>query len=98
MSDFDEELTVTGYDSVEEEEEEKAEGGYDCEFVNPPPDAIQAECPICLQILKEPCVIDCRCGQKMCREYGTPYWTKFRSLVIVRDTAILDRNTAILDP
>ena len=67
MSDFDEELTVTGYYSVEEEEEE-AEGGYDCEFVNPPPDAIQAECPICLQILKEPCVIDCRCGQKMCRE------------------------------
>ena len=67
MSDFDEELTVTGYDSVEEEEEE-AEGGYDCEFVNPPPDAFQAECPICLQILKEPCVIDCRCGQKMCRE------------------------------
>ena len=63
MSDFDEELTVT----VEEEEEE-AEGGHDCEFVNPPPDAIQAECPICLQILKEPCVIDCRCGQKMCRE------------------------------
>ena len=51
MSDFDEELTVTGYYSVEEEEEE-AEGGYDCEFVNPPPDAIQAECPICLQILK----------------------------------------------
>ena len=67
MSDFDEELTVTGDDSSEEEEEE-AEGGYDCEFVNPPPDAFQAECPICLQILKEPCAIDCRCGQKMCRE------------------------------
>ena len=67
MSDFDEELTVTGYYSVEEDEEE-AEGGYDCEFVNPPPDAFQAECPICLQILKEPCVIDCPCGQKMCRE------------------------------
>ena len=60
---------MTGYDSSEEEEEEEeAEGGYDCEFVNPPPDAIQAECPICLQILKEPCVIDCRCGQKMCSE------------------------------
>ena len=67
MSDFDEELTVTGDDSSEEDEEE-AEGGYDCEFVNPPPDAFQAECPICLQILKEPCVIECPCGQKMCRE------------------------------
>ena len=51
-----------------EEEEEEPEGGYHCEFVNPPPDAFQAECPICLQILKEPCVIDCPCGQKMCRE------------------------------
>ena len=67
MSHFGEELTVTGDDSSEEDEEE-AEGGYDCEFVNPPPDAFQAECPICLQVLKEPCVIDCRCGQKMCRE------------------------------
>ena len=56
-------VTVTGDDSLEE-----AEGGYDCEFVNPPPDAIQAECPICLQILKVPCVISCPCGQKMCRE------------------------------
>ena len=43
-------------------------GGYDCEFVVPPPAAFQAECPICLQILKEPCVIDCPCGQKLCRE------------------------------
>ena len=51
-----------------EEEEEEPEGGYHCEFVNPPPDAFQAECPICLQILKDPCVIDCPCGQKMCRE------------------------------
>ena len=43
-------------------------GGYDCEFVKPPPDAFQTECPICLQILKEPCVISCPCGQKICRE------------------------------
>ena len=43
-------------------------GGYDCEFVVPPPEGIQAECPVCLTVLKEPCVIDCPCGQKMCRE------------------------------
>ena len=43
-------------------------GVYDCEFVVPPPEAFQAECPVCLMVLKEPCVIDCPCGQKMCRE------------------------------
>ena len=43
-------------------------GGYDCEFVTPLPEAFQAECPICLQVLKEPCVISCPCGQKICRE------------------------------
>ena len=42
--------------------------GYDCEFVTPPPDAFQAKCPACLQILKEPCVISCECGQEICRE------------------------------
>ena len=43
-------------------------GGYDCEFVTPPPDVFQTECPICLQILREPCLISCPCGQKICRE------------------------------
>ena len=43
-------------------------GGYDCELVSPPPDAIQAECPICLLIPKEPCVISCKCGKEFCRE------------------------------
>ena len=47
---------------------EKRKCGYDCDFVNPPPDAFQTECPVCLQILREPCVISCTCGQKMCRE------------------------------
>ena len=43
-------------------------GGYDCEFVTPLPEAFQAECPICLSILREPCLISCPCGQKICRE------------------------------
>ena len=40
--------------------------GYDCEFVDPPPEAFQSECPVCLLILKEPCLISC-CGHKFCR-------------------------------
>ena len=43
-------------------------GGYDCEFVKPPPATSQTVCPVCLHILKEPCVISCPCGQKICRE------------------------------
>ena len=43
-------------------------GGYDCEFVTALPEAFQTECPICLSILKEPCLISCPCGQKICSE------------------------------
>ena len=43
-------------------------GGYDCEFVAPPPEAIQTECPVCLQIPREPCLISCPCGKEFCRE------------------------------
>ena len=42
-------------------------GGYDCDFVKKPPEAFQTECPVCLLIMKEPCLISC-CGQKFCRE------------------------------
>ena len=43
-------------------------GGYDCEFVERPPDTLQTECPICLHVLREPCLISCPCGQKICRD------------------------------
>ena len=43
-------------------------GGYDCEFVTPPPDVLQTECPVCLQIPREPCLISCKCGKEFCRE------------------------------
>ena len=49
-------------------QQKKNQGGYDCEFVTQPPDAFQVECPVCLQILREPCLISCPCGQKICRE------------------------------
>ena len=42
-------------------------GGYDCEFVEPPPSVFQTECPVCLLVLKEPCLISC-CGHKFCRK------------------------------
>ena len=42
-------------------------GGYDCDFVEKPPEAIQTDCPVCLLILKEPCLISC-CGHKFCQE------------------------------
>ena len=43
-------------------------GGYDCELVDPPsPKVMQTECSVCLQILKEPCLISC-CGHKFCRD------------------------------
>ena len=52
---------------VRRDRKEENGGGYDCDFVEPPPEAFQSECPVCLLILKEPCLISC-CGHKFCRE------------------------------
>ena len=41
-------------------------GGYDCQLVHPPPSHIQTECSVCLQILRDPCIVSC-CGHKFCR-------------------------------
>ncbi|XP_064385150.1 TNF receptor-associated factor 6-like [Halichondria panicea] len=41
--------------------------GFDCEFVKPPPsEYIQSQCPICLQIIREPYLVTC-CGKKFCK-------------------------------
>ena len=37
-----------------------------CEFVEPPPQDIQTECPVCLSILREPYQTTC-CGHSFCR-------------------------------
>ena len=40
--------------------------GYECEFVQPPPESLQTDCSICLLVLREPHIISC-CGQSFCR-------------------------------
>ena len=39
--------------------------GFDCEFVDPPRDVIQTECPVCLQFIREPHQVSC-CGNIFC--------------------------------
>ena len=43
------------------------EGGFECEFVEKPPKAVQSECPVCLLVLREPYQATC-CGYAFCRE------------------------------
>ena len=40
--------------------------GFDCEFLEPPPEILQSRCPICLQIIREPYQVPC-CGKKYCQ-------------------------------
>ena len=42
------------------------ESGFDCEFVVKPPKVFQSECPVCLQVLREPYQSTC-CGKSYCR-------------------------------
>ena len=42
----------------------KASGGFDCDFVEPPPKSL--ECPICLLTVREPHIVVC-CGNQFCR-------------------------------
>ena len=40
--------------------------GFSCEFVEKPPKAVQSECPVCLQVLREPYQTTC-CGKSYCQ-------------------------------
>ena len=40
--------------------------GYECEFVEKPPKAVQSECPVCLLVLREPYQATC-CGYAFCQ-------------------------------
>ncbi len=41
-------------------------------FAQQPPKEIQLECSICLQVLTDPCILDCKCGYSFCRECIEP--------------------------
>ena len=45
--------------------QEKWKEGYDCEFVETPPKALQVKCPVCLLVLREPHLTSC-CGNSFC--------------------------------
>ncbi len=50
-----------------EQQAEKRIIGFDCEFVEPPPERyVQSECPVCLQIIRDPHQVTC-CGMKFCK-------------------------------
>lgn len=38
----------------------------ECTFVEKPPSGLQTDCPVCLQILREPYQVTC-CGKSFCR-------------------------------
>ena len=40
--------------------------GFECEFVEKPPQAVQSECPVCLLVIREPYQATC-CGYAFCR-------------------------------
>ena len=41
-------------------------GGFECEFTEKPPKAVQSECPVCLLVLREPYQAMC-CGYSFCK-------------------------------
>ena len=45
--------------------EMRRQGGYDCQFVEQPPQYLQSECPICLMVLRDPHQVSC-CGNSFC--------------------------------
>lgn len=46
-------------------------GGYACKLVNKPPIELQTECSICLQLLRDPEMVNC-CGYKFCKSCISP--------------------------
>ena len=45
---------------------QRQQGGFDCEFIERPPEAFQVDCPICLSVLREPHQVTC-CGYSYCQ-------------------------------
>ena len=45
---------------------EEHKSGFECQFVEEPPRSLQSECPVCLQILRDPYQTTC-CGYAFCK-------------------------------
>ena len=46
---------------------EEFKSGFDCQFIESPPKSLQSECPVCLQILRDPYQTTC-CGYVFCKQ------------------------------
>ena len=42
------------------------QGGFECQFIENPPENVQYECPVCQLVLREPYLVSC-CCQNFCR-------------------------------
>ena len=51
-------------------------GGYECVFVEDPPQHLQTEYSVCRCLLREPQLIDCKCGTCFCRSCIDPIKTE----------------------
>ena len=47
--------------------QKKKMAGFECEFVEQPPEVLQTDCPLCLLVLREPYQATC-CGKSFCKE------------------------------
>lgn len=59
--------TLNSHVMAEHAERSLLKGGYECIFVEEPPEHLQTECSVCLCLLKDPHLIDCECGASFCR-------------------------------
>ena len=64
--------SVCGQELIQDENDttqrkkHQLQGGFECIFVNDPPEHLQTECSVCLCILREPYLVDC-CGNSFCK-------------------------------
>ena len=57
--------------TVQQRKRHQLQEGYECIFVEEPPDSVQTECSICLCVLREPYLLNC-CGYSFCKSCIEP--------------------------
>ena len=68
--------------------------GYECEFVEPPPEILATECSVCLHIPREPHQVSC-CGQHFCKSCIEHTWSENKPCPLCNRpdfTATLDKS------